>query len=209
MKKYQMWSDGRPQSSGGMFASSEGEEAIKWVNDLKGVAKDIAAGQSSVWQYAVTKWGTGGCDAKANGISGIVFTNLTAYAGNAPELKKGFLDYKVAGFHYLADGTEVIGTYDLVMNSDVARCLYGFGKAPVSATITISGEGDKNIAATVVKEKNGWLKLGAFGFTFSQKTIKVKLTQKKQTTVTCIAPGKKTKKVTAAKPKCLSGFKKK
>jgi len=209
MKKYQMWSDGRPQSTSGMFASAEGEWAINWVNDLKEVAKDTAAGQSSVWQYDATKWGTGGCDAKSNGISGIVFTNSMAYAGNAPKLIKGFLDYKVAGFHYLPDGTEAIGTYDLVMNSDVARCLYGFSKAPVSATITISGEGDKNIATTVVSEKNGWLKLGAYGFTYSEKTIKVKLTQKKQTTITCIAPGKKTKKVTAAKPKCPSGFKKK
>lgn len=210
MKKYQMWSDGRPQSSGGMFATAEGSEALAWVNDLRGVAKDTAAGQSSVWQYSATKWGTGECDAKANGISGIVFTNAMAYAGNAPQLKKGFLDYKVAGFHYLPDGEEAIGSYDLIMNSNVARCLYGFSKAPVSATISISGEGDKNIATTVVNEKNGWLKLGAYGFTFSSKTIKVKLTQKK-TTITCVSKAnkKKTKKVTGYSPKCPAGFKKK
>jgi hypothetical protein len=95
------------------------------------------------------------------------------------------------------------------MRSDVARCLYKFSKAPVSATITISGEGDKNIATTVVSERGGWLKLAAYDFTFSQKTIKVKLTQKKQTTITCVAPGKKSQKVTAAKPKCPKGFKKK
>jgi hypothetical protein len=131
-----------------------------------------------------------------------------AYAGNAPQLKRGFLDYKVAGFHYLPNGEEAIGSYDLIMNSDVARCLYGFSKAPVSATITISGEGDKNIATTVVTEKNGWLKLGAYGFTFSAKTIKVKLTQPKRTTITCVAPGKRNVKVTAANPKCPKGFRK-
>ena len=210
MKKYSMWSDGRPESSGGMFATAEGSEALNWVNDLRGVAKDTAAGQSTVWQYAATKWGTGDCDAKANGISGIVFTNAMAYAGNAPQLKKGFLDYKVAGFHYLPNGEEAIGSYDLIMNSNVARCLYGFSKAPVSATISISGEGDKNIATTTVREKNGWLKLGAYGFTFSSKTIKVKLTQKK-TTITCITKKKptKTKKVTGYSPKCPTGYKKK
>jgi hypothetical protein len=32
----------------------------------------------------------------------------------------------------------------------------------------------------VVGEKNGWLRLAAYGFTFSQKTIKVKITQKKK-----------------------------
>jgi hypothetical protein len=36
----------------------------------------------------------------------------------------------------------------------------------------------------------------------------VKLTQKKQTTITCVAPNKKNIKVTAAKPKCPNGFKK-
>jgi hypothetical protein len=132
-----------------------------------------------------------------------------AYAGNAPQLKRGFLDYKVAGFHYLPNGEEAIGSYDLIMKSEVARCLYGLSKAPVSATITISGEGDKNIATTVLREKNGWLKLGAYGFTFSSKTIKVKLTQKKQTTITCVAPGKKAKKSTGANPKCPKGYKKK
>jgi hypothetical protein len=142
-------------------------------------------------------------------VLGIVTTNSMVYDGGVPKFSRGFLDYRVAGLHFESDGkTEVIGSYDLVMRSDVARCLYGFNRAPVSATITISGEGDKSIATTVVSEKNGWLKLAAYGFTFSQKTIKVKLTQNKQTTITCIAPGKKTKKVTAAKPKCPSGFKK-
>jgi hypothetical protein len=94
------------------------------------------------------------------------------------------------------------------MRSDVARCLYRFSKAPLSASISVSGEGDKNIATTVVGEKGGWLKLAAYGFTFSNKTIKVKLTQKKQTTITCVAPGKKAKKVTAVNPKCPKGFKK-
>jgi hypothetical protein len=112
--------------------------------------------------------------------------------------------------HYLPDGTtEALGTYDLVMRSDIARCLYGFNRAPVSATITVTGEGDKNIATTVVGEKDGWLKLAAYGFTFSNKTIQVRLTQKR-TTITCVSTTKptKTRKVTGLAPKCPSGFRK-
>jgi len=208
MRDFPMWSDRRAQSWDNLFTSAEGRDAFEWIKDLRPLAKDTASAQAVVWQLSATSWGTGACDSKVNGISGFVLTNAMAYEGNAPAYQRGFLNYKVAGMHNLADGTEAIGTYDLVMNSAVARCLYGFNKAPVSGTITISGDGDKNIATTVVSEKNGWLKLAAYGFTFSEKTLKVKLTQKKQTTITCVASGKKSVKVTAASPKCPKGYKK-
>jgi hypothetical protein len=130
------------------------------------------------------------------------------YDGFEPKFSRGFLDYRVAGLHFEADGTtEVVGSYDLVMRSDVARCLYRFTNAPVSATITITGDGDKNIATTIVGERNGWLKLAAYGFTFSNKTIKVKLTQKRST-ITCVSITQptKTRKVTGLSPKCPAGF---
>ena len=45
----------------------------------------------------------------------------------------------------------------------------------------IVDKGGKTVATTVVKEtKDGWLKLAAYGFTFSKKTIKVKITKKKK-----------------------------
>ena len=83
-------------------------------------------------------------------------------------------------------------------------------------------------------EKNGWLKMKAAGFTFSEKNIKVKLTQEVQkveatptpspsaTTqaiveakkaiavkkaITC-TKGKATKKITGLNPKCPTGYKK-
>jgi len=78
-----------------------------------------------------------------------------------------------------------------------------------------------------VNEKNGWLRLAAYGFTFSTPTVKIKLSQEpevvvtptptptasnkpvvKKVTITCIK-GKTSKKVTAVKPKCPTGFKKK
>jgi hypothetical protein len=42
------------------------------------------------------------------------------------------------------------------------------------------GSGDRSVATTVVSEKNGWLKLDAYGFTFSKKTIKVIVVQAKK-----------------------------
>jgi hypothetical protein len=114
----------------------------------------------------------------------------------------------------MPDGkTAVEGTYELAIRSDAARCLYGFSKAPVNATVSVIGEGGENkVATTVISEKDGWLKLAAYGFTFSSPTISVKLTQAKapakKTTITCFK-GKLTKKVTAVSPKCPAGYKKK
>jgi hypothetical protein len=132
----------------------------------------------------------------------------------------------------------------LVLKSDVARCIYGFSKAPIKAEISITTQdGAKKVATTVVNESNGWLNLSARGFTFSSPTIQVKLTQEapapvptptptvvatpeptpvevaapapilkpvaaKKMTITCVK-GKATKKVTAVKPKCPAGYKKK
>jgi hypothetical protein len=108
------------------------------------------------------------------------------------------------------------------MSSALARCIYKFTAAPISATVSITSEnGEANAATTVIIEKNGWLKLGAYGFTFSSPTVRVKLTQEtvapvvpvkpatvKKSSITCVK-GKTSKKVTAVNPVCPKGYKKK
>jgi hypothetical protein len=139
------------------------------------------------------------------------------YQGGAPDFTNGALNYKVAGLHYLPDGkTAVEGTYDLVMRSETARCLYGFTKAPISATIAVtSAMGESKVATTQMTEKDGWLKLAAYGFTFSENSIRATITQQGQapakSTITCVNTKNKklTKKVTAVGPKCPTSYKKK
>lgn len=181
---------------------------LKMSRDL---LNDSASGLISVWNFGSTASAGNACISDKSKVLGIVTTNSTVYQPGAPSYSKGFLNYKVGGLHYQPDGENVFeGSYDLVMRSEVARCLYGFTKAPVSATISVSGAGDKSVATTVVSEKNGWLKLAAYGFTFSEKTLKVKLSQKK-TTISCVSKTdmKKTKKVTGYSPNCPKGYKKK
>jgi hypothetical protein len=171
----------------------------------------------------------------ANGstdISGIVTTNALAYSAGPPTFNKseGSLDYKVLAPHFTAKGDVAVGTYDLLLKSDVARCIYGFSKAPISGSISIVSEsGQNNVATTVINEKNGWLYMSANGFSYSSPTVKVKLSQEaeavvassptptpsasakpviKAVTITCIK-GKTSKKVTAVTPKCPAGYKKK
>ena len=185
------------------------------IEDFRKTVNDTAAGISSLWSFeSISEVSNEPCLREKGRVLGIVTTNATAFDGVAPDFQNGKLIYKVAGLHYQPDGKTLNeGSYDLVIRSDVARCLYGFSKAPISATISVVGEGGENrVATTVVSEKDGWLKLAAYGFNFSSPTISVKLSQApapaKKTTITCVK-GKLTKKVTAVGPKCPSGYKKK
>ena len=174
--------------------------------------------------------GSSQCFQDTKSVTGIVTTNATQYSAGPPtfDRKEGILSYQVAAPHYSPDKSEFKGSYDLVMRSDVARCIYGFSKAPISATLEVtSSDGTPQIATTIIGEKNGWVYLRAKNFGFSDPIIKAKLSQEpevvvtptptpsvttkpvaKKITVTCVK-GKTTKKVTAVKPKCPSGFKKK
>jgi hypothetical protein len=169
-----------------------------------------------------------GCSSEDGKLAGIVTTNSLTYAAGPPVYNKseGSLDYKVLSPHFTATGEEAIGSYDLVLRSDVARCIYGFSRAPIQATISIiNPEGDNKVATTLVREKNGWLTLSAKGFTYSSPTIRILLSQeaeptpevtaqpttpnvaKKTQSITCLK-GKVKKVVKGANPTCPKGFKK-
>ncbi|NDF03062.1 MAG: hypothetical protein EB067_06495 [Actinobacteria bacterium] len=174
------------------------------------------------------------CLNQTDSLAGIVTTNAAEYFDGPPVFDEasGSLDYKVAATHFEPDGTTVFkGSYDLVMSSKVARCIYGFTQSPISATVSVTSDsGTQSAATVVVNERNGWLSLGAYNFTYSSPTIRIKLTQdavvdsptpsatptpkiaiatpKKMTTTICVK-GKISKKVTAAKPVCPTGYKKK
>ncbi|MFM8843522.1 MAG: hypothetical protein ACKOFJ_04790 [Actinomycetota bacterium] len=145
------------------------------------------------------------------GLIGVVNSNASVYSAGPPTFnrKAGTLEYQVAAPHYTSDGiTKHRGTYDLAMRSDVARCLYGFSKAPISAVVSIEGEsGSTNISIKTVTERDGILRLNASGFTFSSPKIKVKLTQAsaKTKSITCKKGAQKVT-VSGANPQCPKGY---
>jgi len=218
-----------------------GDFSMSTIKTLSSEVADKSVAAPSTWSFHTLEdlglGGTNPCIATGSGLKGIVTTNSTAYAAGAPTFENGNLDYKVASLHYLKDGSVFHGTYDLIMRSDVARCLYKFTSAPISATISVlSEDGSSQVTSTSVNEKSGWLYLSANGFTFSSPTVKVKLTQEAsapvaspspsstpvaqastspvapkvpaKSTITCVK-GKTTKTVTAVKPTCPAGYKKK
>jgi hypothetical protein len=203
------------------------QEYLWWLE----VAKDTSIGSKTQW-IARTLSGAeingagekvSQCINKSESLSGIVTTNAGMYISAPPTFNPDSqsLDYKVAAPHFDDKGVANIGTYNLVIQSDVARCIYGFSKAPISATVSIlSADGASQVATTVVNEKNGWLYLSAAGYGYSSPTVRVKLSQESvspvalptkpvtASTITCVK-GKTIKKVKAVKPQCPAGFKKK
>jgi hypothetical protein len=187
--------------------------------------------------------GSNQCFNNTGRITGLVATNATSYSAGPPafDTNTQSLIYKVSAPHYTDKKVDFLGTYDLSIPSDVARCIYKFSNAPIKAEISIVGaDGAPKVATTTLVERNGWLRFSANGFTFSAPTIQVKMFQDppaptptptptpvvtenptpaptptatpkatvaKKITITCVK-GKLVKKVTAVKPVCPKGFKK-
>jgi hypothetical protein len=217
------------------FDTKSFERYMLWVE----VAKDKAYASVSTWSFRTMQdyQEYAKCIGES-GVAGMVTTNSNAYIAGPPTFQDGDLAYRVASPHYDTKGEVQIGTYDLAIRSDIARCIYGFTSAPIQATLSvIYADGEAKKATTLVSEKNNWLRLSAKGFTYSSPTVKVRLTQEKavvapsptpsasptptpmasasaapvaakQTSITCVK-GKIAKKVTAVNPKCPTGYKKK
>ncbi len=158
---------------------ADGDFRFTWFEKVLPFLDDKADAVTSAWSLrSVVSSNLNPCLKSTTKLVGLVTTNAMMYNGEAPDFEKGFLAYRVAGLHKGTDNEVWRGTYDLVIRSDSARCLYKFSKAPVSATIqVVNSSGGNQVSTTVLNEKNGWLRLGAYNFTFSSPTIKVKLTQ--------------------------------
>ena len=166
-------------------------------------------------------------------LHGIMTTNAMAYSWSPPAFKDGVMSYKVAGAHLDVDGSVYKGSYDLSMNADSARCIYGFSNAPIKAAVSVlsSNGSEQEISTETLSIKDGWMNLSAKNFTFSSPTIRIKLTQEQviqnspannqvatatastpvkavvKKTIICVK-GKLKRVITGASPKCPSGYKK-
>jgi hypothetical protein len=107
------------------------KEFVNWLP----VIGDKAQGMPTAWMLkTMISFGDNNqnpCFAKGNGFAGVVSTNAAQYLDGPPSFDKseGILDYKVSAPHLTSTGDVFKGTYDLVMSSVVARCLYGFSQA--------------------------------------------------------------------------------
>lgn len=219
-------SGGYPESKSqtlGLYAdASQGvrgfEEFIAWAPYLK----DKALMTLDTWSFG-TNMGTArnNCLSKSDSVAGVVSTNASVYASEPPvwNAESMTLDYKVASPHLDENGEPNSGRYTLAVSDDVIKCLYGFGKLPASATISIVyGDSVKSVGTVSVGSRDGWSYFSANGFHYSTPTIRVKFEAPAATpaqpsvsssskTIWC-AKGNAKKKVMAVNPVCPKGYKK-
>ena len=191
------------------------EELQTWLPFMH----DTSSGYASVWRVrtlsVAENLGANTCFTDESKLTGLVTNNSTEYSAGPPsfDVKSGTLSYKLASPHFLDDGSVFKGSYNLLMRSDVARCVYKFSSAPVKATVQVlSANGSPELATTVTSEKDGWLRLSANNFEFSSPKVSVKLQQaasaNTSSSIQCVnETSKRIIKVT--KPTCPVGFKKK
>lgn len=143
------------------------------------------------------------------------------------------IDVKLESTHLDIDGTKSKGLLQVKISTEMAKCLWSVDlQGNVKASIAIDyGNGDKPEVVTVVGGlKGNFFELTAANFHFSAPTLKLKISGEtspkveapkqesvpekvesavvvKKTSIIC-AKGKVSKKVTAVKPKCPAGYKK-
>lgn len=220
---------------GGHSSGVDKLEFVTWWGDLLKAygGSDKRFGINSRWMFgsSTVSSGTDPCFSDKSKLVGLVTTNAPFYESGPPKMVDGVLNYVVAGPHHLGDGTTLFrGVYDLAIRSEAARCIYKFTEAPLRAEVTVtSADGtSQDVATESMTERDGWIRLGAYNFTFSTPTVKVKFiqdapavkpkatnsassttsttaTSKKKTQTTCMKG--KLKKVVTSKT-CPKGYKK-
>jgi hypothetical protein len=190
-------------------------------------------GYSSEWNGAT--WGvkgSGSCQITSGKIA-MVSSNATLYSTFPPawDQAEQTLAYRVGSLHLDHTGALHRGHFNLAVPKEFAQCLWGSNISNARASVAVTNsDGTSNVATSVLSQDSQMIYFKVAGFTFSTPQIKVKLeipaveptpaasptpipvvTTKaapKRTTITCVK-GKTTKKVTALKPKCPAGYKKK
>lgn len=152
------------------------------VEDWRTAFGDKAAWVRGHWMYMTlpSTYSTR-CLSDTTVLHGFVTTNATGYAAGPPEFSssdKSFT-YTVASPHYDDQGGVIQGTYNFVVRSSTARCIYGITEGTMSAKVSISsGEGgDQASSAEVsVVDDGNWLRISASKFHYSSPVIKAILT---------------------------------
>lgn len=176
------WMEGNLKTWNPVNVLAEQPEMLRHLSAWRSAAKDRISGSMDYWVFGTSNFldeKTTKCTTSKTRLMGLVTTNAMVYQGSPPIFSGGFLNYQVAGMHWDVDSErEVKGTYDLIIRSDVARCIYGLPKVPLYASVSVTGGSDQEIATTQVSDDGTWLKMAAYGFTFSNKTIKIKVRKK-------------------------------
>lgn len=150
------------------------------------------------------------CD--TGGFLGLVSSNALTHSQMPIFNPSGSLDYVVAGPHFLPDNSVSTGYYTAVIAREYVECLwkkiYLIKKtmSPIfqASLSVVEQDGKSSTAVTVVGMDKNFIQLSASGFTYSQKTIRITLSDKTTSPrkssrgIICVK-GKKTLQLTGTK----------
>lgn len=180
------------------------------------MSDDTASDVRSAWQISFSNTlasisNLGSCPDASQGVNGVLSSNSMIYSSFGPSLQSGSFFYRVAGLHYMPDGkTPVAGTYELQIDSKLARCVFKLSKAPITATLSVIAEnGTQSQVVGSSSERDGMFRIAMQGFHFSTPQLKAKIIQgKPQSTIACasIKQSSIVKFVKATNPKCPAGY---
>lgn len=189
-----------------------------------------ALGENTVWKLSSMSNRQNQKCIQPGIVNGIVLTNATVYNASAPEWvsARSSLDFQVAAAHHDSKGEVFKGYYKMLLNEEVAECLWGQDFSSGMASISITNQdGNPNIATTNLGTRDGWVNFEAAGFTFSSPVISATIKKavvveppkvpvvkdavviKKVKKITCLSPNRKSKTLSGVNPKCPTGYKKK
>jgi hypothetical protein len=209
-----------PRYLGFFWPSTSGIEQgeLKMWSAYEPYFSNTAKSLASLWKISgegnlnLQRFNTSECVSQGK-IDGILATNATQYSPTPPVFVESSqeLSYQLAAPHFKNGTEEFKGTYSLVISEKLARCIWGNSLTNASARVTIlNPDGKTSVVTQTLKRLSGFYYFDINGFGFSAPTIRIKLTQdaNTKTTITCVK-GKLSKKVTAVKPICPTGYKKK
>ncbi|MEI8321793.1 MAG: hypothetical protein WCG49_01600 [Actinomycetes bacterium] len=134
-------------------------------------------------EYEVADGTLSSCISGAPRFFGFVTTNATGYAAGPPVFDPigKTLSYVVAAPHADVAGGLIVGTYDLMMRSDLAACLYGGDVSDIVGSVSVVYDNATSTTTEIktdVTNDGTWLKVSASGFHYSMPTIKTTLKSK-------------------------------
>lgn len=158
------------------------DRAVEMFTDFENYIDADAKGELSMWSFGSLPFDAidGSCFSDTE-VQGVISTNAMVYQAGLPVLSDRGFSYRLAGTHNDMYENPFRGDYTLEMRSSVARCIYNLGTTPFEASVTVTASaGNAKPSVTSISESDGWLRITARNFTFSESRVNLLLRAKAQ-----------------------------
>jgi hypothetical protein len=151
-------------------------------------ALNRATSENVTWRFSIKPNNTSTGKCLSQGFIGSVGGNAMAVDSGIPmwSTKDSTLNFAVTSPHLDSAGEVSIGTYELQLRQETARCLWGVAVTPQNAQFSIYDQnGIPKIAVAVVSVADDMVRFRATGFTYSIAQFRIGLAAKSAKRIQC------------------------